>query len=381
MITTGHVTNQMAMPVCRYEILSTTAAGLPVKYAKVGEMVYHRWICDAQDELSNKIVELATRLPEKNNQCSIDKYVLQDLDYSADLMAGREAHVFKFADKSTLYFNCQLEIAIKTAENPNCNATRPKCDRNMTIPQATSSSDTTTVSTNTISSENSMSAKAETTSNTVTMQPNTFNIVNLTSRISSNLPNDTIPVVVPDIFHNGTFTNFSVPFRSSMLDGTTETPNDSTNGIDRKRRDDLLMARDYPEKLGDFDLPRQQLLVLDIDDDKDHASSKNDPQSSDADSYQPSGFLPTKCDASTVNNNNNKLCLSVVVFYTFFLSLVLISLICIFFTIKACLVRRKLQRIYFLRTNNRKNVCSSSTTTSNGCGSSHADDSSLSMAS
>lgn len=46
-------------------------------------------------------------------RCSVDKYVLLDLDYTNDLVAGQEAHVFKFADRPALYFNCQLELTVK----------------------------------------------------------------------------------------------------------------------------------------------------------------------------------------------------------------------------------------------------------------------------
>lgn len=47
--------------------------------------------------------------------CSIDKYLLGNLEYPMDLMAGREAHVFKYADRANLYFNCQIRITIKDA--------------------------------------------------------------------------------------------------------------------------------------------------------------------------------------------------------------------------------------------------------------------------
>lgn len=35
MLSTGYVTNAMAMPICKYEILSGGATGAPLKYAKV----------------------------------------------------------------------------------------------------------------------------------------------------------------------------------------------------------------------------------------------------------------------------------------------------------------------------------------------------------
>ncbi len=47
--------------------------------------------------------------------CSIDQYLLGNLEYPMDLMAGREAHVFKYADRANLYFNCQIRITIKDA--------------------------------------------------------------------------------------------------------------------------------------------------------------------------------------------------------------------------------------------------------------------------
>lgn len=33
--------------------------------------------------------------------------------YPTDLMAQREAHVFKFADRPAMAFQCQIEITIK----------------------------------------------------------------------------------------------------------------------------------------------------------------------------------------------------------------------------------------------------------------------------
>ena len=46
-------------------------------------------------------------------RCALDKYLLSNLEYPSDLMAGREAHVYKYADKENMYFNCQISITIK----------------------------------------------------------------------------------------------------------------------------------------------------------------------------------------------------------------------------------------------------------------------------
>lgn len=39
-------------------------------------------------------------------------------------MAGQEAHVYKYADRSTLFFECQISITIK---EPNSQCARPQC--------------------------------------------------------------------------------------------------------------------------------------------------------------------------------------------------------------------------------------------------------------
>lgn len=43
MLSTGYVTNQMAMPVCKYEILSGGINGAPLRYAKVTMQFTLEW--------------------------------------------------------------------------------------------------------------------------------------------------------------------------------------------------------------------------------------------------------------------------------------------------------------------------------------------------
>lgn len=46
-------------------------------------------------------------------RCALDKYLLTNLEYPTDLMAGREAHVYKYADRDNMYFDCQITLRIK----------------------------------------------------------------------------------------------------------------------------------------------------------------------------------------------------------------------------------------------------------------------------
>uniref|UniRef100_A0A915IRZ3 ZP domain-containing protein n=1 Tax=Romanomermis culicivorax TaxID=13658 RepID=A0A915IRZ3_ROMCU len=56
--------------------------------------------------------------------CAQDKYLLGNIEYADDLIAGKESHVFKYADKPNLYFNCQISIIMK---EPGSICPRPKC--------------------------------------------------------------------------------------------------------------------------------------------------------------------------------------------------------------------------------------------------------------
>jgi hypothetical protein len=36
-----------------------------------------------------------------------------NLDYASDLMVGKEAHVYKYADRQSMFFDCQISLTIK----------------------------------------------------------------------------------------------------------------------------------------------------------------------------------------------------------------------------------------------------------------------------
>ncbi|TMS35207.1 hypothetical protein L596_002657 [Steinernema carpocapsae] len=118
------------------QILSGGPAGTPVRYARIGDHVYHKWSCMTEtDDIYCMRVHTCTVYDGQGgeavtvldkNGCEVDRFVLQNLEYSHDLMAGQEAHVFKFADRPALYFNCQIALTIKDRQY-GCNIA-PKCD-------------------------------------------------------------------------------------------------------------------------------------------------------------------------------------------------------------------------------------------------------------
>jgi hypothetical protein len=56
---------------------------------------------------------LTIAINTRNFRCALDRYILSNLEYISDLMAGKDAHVFKYADRNNLYFDCQISISIK----------------------------------------------------------------------------------------------------------------------------------------------------------------------------------------------------------------------------------------------------------------------------
>ena len=56
--------------------------------------------------------------------CAADKYLMGNLEYPTDLMGVKEVHVFKYADRPALFFQCQISIVVK---EPNAECPRPAC--------------------------------------------------------------------------------------------------------------------------------------------------------------------------------------------------------------------------------------------------------------
>ncbi|KAK6757500.1 hypothetical protein RB195_015366 [Necator americanus] len=123
-------------PLCRYEVLTKDQNGSPVMFATIGDIVYHKWSCDSDDSVQYCMTVhsctaddgqgIGQQLIDENG-CSLDNFLLKNLDYGDDLVAGQVAHVFKFADKPTIFFACMIRLEIKDDASSPCKHSFDHC--------------------------------------------------------------------------------------------------------------------------------------------------------------------------------------------------------------------------------------------------------------
>uniref|UniRef100_A0A914YJF4 ZP domain-containing protein n=1 Tax=Panagrolaimus superbus TaxID=310955 RepID=A0A914YJF4_9BILA len=115
------------MPRCRYEVLDPVTRD-PLSVVAVGSKLLHTWTCDSSAPnlwcmtVHNCFIEdgSGTEFTILNDQgCAIDRYLLDNLEYGPGLlMAQKEAHAIKFADKVVVNFQCSIRLDIKDGECP-----------------------------------------------------------------------------------------------------------------------------------------------------------------------------------------------------------------------------------------------------------------------
>ncbi|VDM82788.1 unnamed protein product [Strongylus vulgaris] len=96
-------------PHYRYEILSEDPNGVPIKYGKIGETVYHKWACFSElTDVYCLRVHSCTIYDGQGgppvtvldaNGCSVDGVILQNLDYTSDLTDGKLAQEYQQPQK------------------------------------------------------------------------------------------------------------------------------------------------------------------------------------------------------------------------------------------------------------------------------------------
>ncbi|KAK0414459.1 hypothetical protein QR680_011439 [Steinernema hermaphroditum] len=137
MITTQFREKMYEMPRCEYTLRKDTADGPLVQFASLGQSVYHRWECKEVDNkdtfgmlvhscyVDNGYGDRVDILDE--NGCGLDAVLLSTPDYDGSLrLATKPYHVFKYADRPVLQFQCQVTLCLKY--DGGCDGiTPPKC--------------------------------------------------------------------------------------------------------------------------------------------------------------------------------------------------------------------------------------------------------------
>ncbi|PAV81770.1 hypothetical protein WR25_17511 [Diploscapter pachys] len=112
-------------------VLKSNEKGELLQYATIGDVVYHKWSCTSQakNKFCMTVHSCSVDDGQGNGQliineqgCSLDTYILDNLRYIDDLTVGQKSHVFKFADKETVFFSCMIRLQLKESMNDTCPA-------------------------------------------------------------------------------------------------------------------------------------------------------------------------------------------------------------------------------------------------------------------
>ncbi|TKR63453.1 hypothetical protein L596_027284 [Steinernema carpocapsae] len=134
MLPTTDLVDTARMPTCSYSVRKDSIDGPLVKYARVGEPVFHVWKCDS--DMFGMLVH-SCFVDDGNgedrqeiinaNGCSVENVLVPDLIYNHENnVAYSEVNVFKIADKATTYFQCAVSTCM-ISEGMCAGKTPPRC--------------------------------------------------------------------------------------------------------------------------------------------------------------------------------------------------------------------------------------------------------------
>ncbi|PAV81691.1 hypothetical protein WR25_04724 [Diploscapter pachys] len=130
------IDSRLPLPTCNYQVLKSNEKGELLQYATIGDVVYHKWSCTSQtkNKFCMTVHSCSVDDGQGNGQliineqgCSLDTYILDNLQYIDDLTVGQKSHVFKFADKETVFFSCMIRLQLKESMNDTCPVPTEQC--------------------------------------------------------------------------------------------------------------------------------------------------------------------------------------------------------------------------------------------------------------
>ncbi|KAI6214831.1 hypothetical protein M3Y94_00314700 [Aphelenchoides besseyi] len=124
MITTQFRQKMYEMPRCEYTLRKDNPNGPIVQYATLGQSVYHRWECIEEGNKDSFGMLIHNCFVDNgfgdhvdiidSNGCGLDAVLLSTPDYDSTLrLATKAYHVFKYADRPVLQFQCQVTLCLK----------------------------------------------------------------------------------------------------------------------------------------------------------------------------------------------------------------------------------------------------------------------------
>ncbi|MFH4975052.1 hypothetical protein AB6A40_001761 [Gnathostoma spinigerum] len=132
-ITTAALDTGHAMPQCSYTLHKDTLNGPVLRYAHVGDIVYHVWDCPS--DVYAMLVHTCYILDGTGTEykvidekgCPTDEFIIPQLSYSSDLTRTfTGASVVNLPDRDSVYFSCQIRLCFKAGDACN-NITPPNC--------------------------------------------------------------------------------------------------------------------------------------------------------------------------------------------------------------------------------------------------------------
>ncbi|CDW54483.1 cuticlin 1 [Trichuris trichiura] len=137
-ISPSPIDQETSLPQCKYNLRMERPDGEAVRYARIGDRVWHVWECDAGDSYGMLVHSCSVR-DGKGNQieiidekgCALDDFIMDTPKYNDSLSsAEQETLVFKFADVLAVQFHCQIKLCVKA--NNGCEGITPPVCENQT---------------------------------------------------------------------------------------------------------------------------------------------------------------------------------------------------------------------------------------------------------